>query len=126
MNIPLDRYKTLLKPEALAQKIAQQSIALISNKKHLLPIDSKKVKDLLLLIPDLSVLPILEEGYKPTEKHFLIKECKRYFSGTLAFHFFPLSLGHREIEEISNLKTNTLSASHSSPMLKRTKDKDSL
>jgi len=104
MNIPLDRYKTLLKPEALAQKIAQQSIALISNKKHLLPIDSKKVKDLLLLIPDLSVLPILEEGYKPTEKHFLIKECKRYFSGTLAFHFFPLSLGHREIEEISKLK----------------------
>jgi len=101
---PLDRYKTSFKAEVLAQKIAQQSITIISNVKHLLPINSKKVKDLLLLIPDFSVLPTLEEGYKPTDKHFLIKEFKHYFSGKLAFHFFPLSLGQREIEGISKLR----------------------
>lgn len=100
-EIPINLHKSSTKPGSLAQKIAQQSITIISNAKHLLPIDSKKVKDLLLFIPDLSALPTLEEGYEPTEKHFLIKEYKRYFTGTLAYHFFSLNPGRREIERIT-------------------------
>ena len=88
------------KPEVLAEQIAQQSITIIYNEKHLLPIDSKKVKDILLLIPDLSELPSLEEGYEPTEEHFLIKKCRHYFPGKLSFHFFSLNPEPGEIEQI--------------------------
>ena len=105
MKIPLNQHKTSPKPDVLAQQIAQQSITIISNNRNLLPIDSKKVKDLLLFIPDLSQVPNLEEGYEPTEKHFLIKECKRYFTGALAFHFFSLNPGRKEIERITKRET---------------------
>jgi beta-N-acetylhexosaminidase len=100
VKIPSNQYKTSLNPEVIAQKIAQQSITIISNKKHLLPIDSKKTKEILLLIPDLSKMSFLEEGYEPTEKHFLIKECKHYFPGKVRSHFFSLNPEHGKIEQI--------------------------
>ena len=103
MKIPLNQHETLLNPEILAQRIARQSITLISNKKQLLPIDSKKVKGMLLLIPDLSKLPSLEEGYEPTENHFLIKTCNHYFTGKFAFHFFSLNPRPKEVEQITKL-----------------------
>ncbi|MCK5421337.1 MAG: beta-N-acetylhexosaminidase [Deltaproteobacteria bacterium] len=94
-----NQYKTSLKPDILAEQIAQQSITVICNEKRLLPIDSQKVKDLLLLIPDLSALPSLEEGYEPTENHFLIKECHHFFPGKVGFRFFSLNPEHGEIEQ---------------------------
>jgi hypothetical protein len=87
----------------LTRQIAQRSITIISDAHHLLPLTSDKTKDILLLFPDLSTLPTLEEGYEPTAHHFLIRECKRYFSDTLSFHFFSLNPDHKEIERISAL-----------------------
>jgi hypothetical protein len=100
-NTPLHQHNTTHNPEDIAQQIAQKSITIISDDKHLLPTDRKKVKDILLLIPDLSALPALEEGYEPTEEHFLIKECTHHFSGKLVFNFFSLNPGPEEIEQIA-------------------------
>lgn len=102
-QVPSLRTKTLPNPDTLTRQIAQRSITIISDAHHLLPLTSDKTKDILLLFPDLSTLPTLEEGYKPTAHHFLIRECKRYFSGTLSFHFFSLNPDHKEIERISAL-----------------------
>ena len=96
---PLDQHKAPYDPENIAEQIAQESITVISDNKQLLPIDSKKAKDIFFLIPDLSALPALEEGYEPTDKHFLIKECMRYFNGKFVFNFFPLNPGPDEIEQ---------------------------
>lgn len=90
-KIPFSQHNTSGNADASAQQIALQSITIISNDKQLLPIDTKKIKDLHLLIADLSELPTLEEGYEPTEKHFLIEECKHYFPDKLTFHFYPLN-----------------------------------
>jgi hypothetical protein len=97
---PFDQHKAPHDPENIAEQIAKKSITVISDNKHLIPIDSKKAKDIFLLIPDLSALPALEEGYEPTDKHFLIKECMHYFSGTLAFNFFSLNPGPEEIAQL--------------------------
>ena len=78
-------------PETLSERIAQQAITIISDEKHLLPINIHAANELLLLIPDLSGAPALEEGYELTENHLLIKECRDHFHGTCAFHFFPLN-----------------------------------
>ena len=100
-NTPLHQHTTTYNPEDIAQQIAHKSITIISDDKHLLPTDRKKVKDILLLIPDLSALAALEEGYEPTEEHFLIKECTHHFSGKLVFNFFSLNPGPEEIEQIT-------------------------
>jgi beta-N-acetylhexosaminidase len=98
---PLDQHKAPYDPEDIATQIAKKSITVISDDKHLLPIDSKKAKDIFLIIPDLSALPALEEGYEPTDTHFLIKECMRYFNGKFAFNFFSLNPGPEEIARLA-------------------------
>jgi len=103
MKIPPNQHKTSLKPEILAKQIAQQSITILYNEKRLLPIDSIKGKDMLLLIPDLSELPSMEKGYESNEHHFLIKECQHYSPGKVGFYFFSLNPEHREIEQIKKL-----------------------
>lgn len=102
----LDQHKALHDPEDIAVQIAKKSITIISDNKHLLPICRNKVKDLFLLIPNLSVLPALEEGYQPTDEHFLIKACRHYFSGTLAFNFFSLNPGTEERAQIAKYGSN--------------------
>ena len=84
--------------ETLAQEIAQKAITLLSNEQQLHPLNGKTIKHLHLLIPDLSVLPVLEEGYEPAETHLLVRECTRYFKGSLSFRFFSLNPDHEEIE----------------------------
>ena len=88
-------------PETLAAQIAQQAITIISDDKHLLPVNSHRVHDILLLIPDLSEAPALEEGYDPTEHHLLIRECTGHFHGICAFHFFSLNPTAGEIEKLT-------------------------
>jgi beta-N-acetylhexosaminidase len=97
---PLSQQKISQDPEDLAGQIARQSITVISDEKHLLPVDGRKAGDILLLIPDLSVIHPLEEGYEPTDEHVLIKECQSYWSGKLAFHFFRLNPSQKEIDQM--------------------------
>lgn len=101
-----DQYNVLVKPEHLAEQIARRSITVIGNEKQVLPIDSRKVNDLLLLIPDLSDLPCLEEGYEPTGNHFLIKACQQLFPGNVGFCFFSLNPEPEEIERMTKLGNN--------------------
>ena len=103
MNTSLTAEDTSLQSDALARRIAEQSITIISDDTHLIPLNNKKTNQLLMLIPDLSPLPVREKGYDPTEHHFLIKECARSFIGTRTFHFFPLNPGKREIDQIKKL-----------------------
>jgi beta-N-acetylhexosaminidase len=88
-------------PETLAEHIAQQAITIISDEKNLLPVNSHTVDTILLLIPDLSGAPALEEGYEPTEKHLIIKECRGHFQGTCTFHFFSLNPKTDELGEVT-------------------------
>jgi beta-N-acetylhexosaminidase len=88
-------------PDALARQIAEQSITIISDDNKLLPLNGKKAHDLLLLIPDMSSLPVLEKGYESTERHFLIRECKRDVSSALTFSFFSLNPSPAEVERIT-------------------------
>jgi beta-N-acetylhexosaminidase len=98
-QLPPDHSTRAPHPETLAEQIAQQAITIISDEKHLIPVNSHKVNDaLLLLIPDLSETPALEEGYEPTEKHLLIKECTGHFPGICQFHFFSLNPKAGEID----------------------------
>lgn len=99
-----DKDSTSHQPERLAEEIARQSITLMGNPKRLIPVNSKEAKDLLLLIPDLSELPSLEDGYEPTEHHFLIKECRHLFAGEVGFFFFPLNPGHADIEQMISFR----------------------
>jgi len=89
-SLPLDHTTRVPHPETLAEHIAQQAITIISDERNLLPVDTHKAGNILLLIPDLSEAPALEEGYDPTEEHLLIKECTGHFHGTCEFHFFSL------------------------------------
>jgi beta-N-acetylhexosaminidase len=99
--LPPDHTTRIPHPETLAEQIAQQAITIISDDKRLLPVNSHKINDILLLIPDLSEAPALEEGYDPTEKHLLIKECTGHFHGICAFHFFSLNPKAGEIEKLT-------------------------
>ena len=99
--LPTDHSTRTPHPENLAEHIAQQAITIISDEKHLLPVNTHTANDILLLIPDLSEAPALEEGYEPNEKHLLIKECTGHFHGTCTFHFFSLNPKTGEIEELT-------------------------
>ncbi len=99
--VPPDHSDSAPHPETLAEQIAQQAITIISDDKHLLPVNSHTVHDILLLIPDLSEAPALEEGYDPTEQHLLIRECTGHFHGICAFHFFSLNPKAGEIEKLT-------------------------
>jgi beta-N-acetylhexosaminidase len=99
--VPPDYTTHALHAETLAEHIAQQAITIISDEKHLLPVNSHTVNGILLLIPDLSETPALEEGYELTENHLLIKECRGHFHGICTFHFFPLHPKTGEIEALT-------------------------
>ncbi len=87
-------------PEDLAQQIAQKAITTISDTRNLIPLTGQTTKAVHLLIPDLSDIPALEEGYPPTGEHLLIRECHTCFPGTVTFNFFPLNPSHKEIEQM--------------------------
>ena len=84
----------------LSQKIAEQSIALIGNEKGLLPLRTGKEESITLIMPDLSPLDGLEEGYLPSGRHFFIKEFKKLFSGRLDTFFVPIEMNEEDIENI--------------------------
>lgn len=101
-GVPPDRHAPPRHPEILAEQIARQAVTIISDGKHLLPLDGHRLNALLLLIPDLSASPALEDGYEPTEGHFLIRQCRRHFRGNCEWRFFTLNPGDEEIEACIN------------------------
>ena len=90
-------------PQLLARQIADQSITLAGDKKGLLPLKDEKEKRIVLIMPDLSVLDAIEEGYYPSEEHFFLKELKNHFTGKVKPCFLSVELSGQDIEETMGL-----------------------
>ena len=86
-----------------AGKIADRSITLFGDKMGLIPIKNEKEKRILLIMPDLSILDGIEEGYSEPEEHFLKKEVKKYFPGKVVDYFIPIEIKPTDIKKVLGL-----------------------
>jgi len=94
---------TPVKPWSLAEQIADQSITLMRDEKGFIPLKSAKDKQILLIMPDLSTLDALEDGYHPSEEHFLNKAFRNFFSGNYRTCFVSIDVTPQDIEKVASL-----------------------
>lgn len=102
---PLNQHAQPGEAEDVACQIARQAVTVIATGTRALPIDGETVKGIHLLIPDLSAVPVMEEGYEPSGAHFLIQACRKLVTGACSFHFFPLNPEPQDVQRIVTTAT---------------------
>ncbi len=98
---PADRQRPAIVPGELAEMIAREAVTVITAGKGPLPVDAADTGEIHLVIPDLSWMPLLEDGYELSERHLIISACREYFPGRCTFQFFPLHPRPDEVERIA-------------------------
>jgi len=101
-SIPPSVSRDTQPPEAedLASTIARQAVTVISPGRGAFPIDGDTAGGIHLLIPDLSALSVMEDGYAPSAEHILVRACRELAAGGCSFQFFPLNPDEQDIERI--------------------------
>jgi beta-N-acetylhexosaminidase len=96
-----NRQLPAIAPGELAETIARDSVTVISAGTVPLPVDAGDTSEIHLIIPDLSSMPLLEDGYELSERHPIISACRACFPGRCTFQFFPMNPRPADVERIA-------------------------
>ena len=91
---------TALTSATLAKKVAEQSITLIRGQAPV-PINPDRVNTFYLIIPDLSKLESIEDGFEVGENNFILKTLHNRFSGAIKTDFVSLDPTQKEVAEVA-------------------------